>query len=1145
MKKNNLINLSAVGWNFASILAIFLIAAAFTVPVFAQQEAGQINGTVKDPNEAVIPGATVTVRNTATNATRTVTTDDDGAYLVPNLQPSSYEVSATKQGFQDAKETVQVTVGGRITLNLTTGVENIRTETVTITSGGGAEINTTDQQLSTTITGKQIQDLPILNRNPYSLVNLSGNVSPGDPTGRGAGVAINGQRAASTSILLDGAENNDLFTATIAQTTPLESVGEFQVITSNFSAEYGRASGGIVNVSTRSGSNRFVGNVFAYNRNSALAANSFENNAKPDPITGKVTKPNFNRNQFGYFVSGPILKDKLFFSNSTEWTIVRSKAQIFAYVPTQTLLNFSNINTRNFFSQYGSFAANATPGNIAPCSAVFSPGNTDPTIATFCVNTFGANGNNFPLYQRVAYTASEDAGGGTPQDTYSTVTRIDWNINDKSQFYGRYAVDRPKGLLGTSTNSPYSGFDIGEAKMNHNLLLNYARTFSGNLVLNTKAVYRRGTDSNILSSDPSTPSLYFFSNQPASFNGDPIALPGYYPFSPSAGLPRSGTQQQYHLNEDINYILGKHTFKFGGQYVYISAKDTFPAFQNAQFTLGSTATGAVANLVGGQLLQLQVAVDPQGKFPGQSVNLPVKFPDFTRDNRYNEFALYFNDSWRVIPRLNINLGLRYEYYGVQKSKSGLDSNFYFGSGSTIQEQIRNGFTGVASENGGLWRPDKNNFAPRVGFAYDLFGDGRTSIRGGYGIAYERNFGNITFNVIQNPPFYAVLSAFASDYGGNLPIPTNGFGPLAGSGGSSVLQRTSLRHVREDIVNAYAHLYSLAFEREIVNGTAARVEFSGSAGRKLYSIENINRIGTSTRYIGTNNAAVCPAGIAPNSRLNCQYSNINTRGNGGYSNYNGLSLSLVSNNLLDSGLAFTARYTYAVSKDNLSSTFSESTNNINLGLTDPFDPSYDYGFADFDIRHRFVSSFNYDMPFARNLSNGFAKTLLDGFSINGILTANTGTPFTVFDCTNAITTCLRIKPTAPLARSNSNPTAAGANVFTYLDLSNQTANPFTDLSGGTEVGPFPTDVTRRNAFRGLGGWNFDLGFIKNVRFSERYGIQLRAELINAFNMTDFQIDGSSADLTTGAVLVTKTGSGPKDVNGNGSSRTIQLSAKFNF
>ncbi len=1106
MKKYNLLNLSAVGRSYASILWILLAAATFTFPVFAQQEAGQINGVVRDPNEAVIPGATVTARNTATNAVRTVTTDDDGNYLVPNLQPGTYEVTASKQGFEDARETVQVTVGGRITVSLQAGVQT-QAVTVDVTSGGDAQINTTDQQISTTVTGKQIQELPVLNRNPYSLITLSGNISEADPTGRGAmGVAINGQRAASTNVLLDGGENNDIFRASIAQTTPLESVGEFQVITSNFSAEYGRASGGIVNVSTRSGSNHFNGNVFAFNRNSALGANSFDNNAR------STERPFFNRNQFGYFVSGPILKDKLFFSNSTEWTIIRSTAPVFAYVPTQNFINSSNVNTRNFFAAYGQLRS-----DVMPVGAPVAIG-----------------GSATPNFQLVSYNAPVDAGGGIPQDTYSTVTRIDWNINDKTQLYGRYAQERPKFAPGTNANSPYAGFDISEIDLNHNMLLNFARTFSNNLVSNTKAVFRRLKLDYSLTNDPSIPSLYFFQNQGATFDGNFIALPGYLPTVPSAGIPGDETQSVFQINQDVNYLFGKHTFKFGGQYINIRDNNTFPAFQNASLTLGSTLANAVSNLANGQITRLLVAVDPQGRFPGQTINLPVSYPNFTRINRYNEYAAYFNDTWRVVPRLNLNLGLRYEFYGVQRSEGDKDANFYFGSGSNIFEQIRNGRAGVASENGGLWRPDKNNFAPRVGFAWDVFGDGKTSFRGGYGIAYERNFGNVTFNVIQNPPFYATVQL------NNVPIPLSSFGPLAGSSGTATLPRSSLRFVRNDIKNAYAHLYSLALEREVFERTTARVEFSGSAGRDLYSIENINRRGTGTRFLGSNGASTCPAGLTPQDppRLNCQYGDINTRGNNGYSNYNGLTLSMVSNNLLNSGLAFTARYTYAVSKDNLSSTFSESNNNFNLGLTDPFNPSYDYGNADFDVRHRFVGSFNYDVPFARNLSNGFAKSLLDGFSINGIVTARTGSPFTIYDCTNAtFSTCVRIKP---INGVNYTFTGAGANNFTYLDLSGQTPSDFTDVTGGTEVGPFPTDVTRRNAFRGPGGWNFDLGLIKNVRFSERYGLQLRADLINAFNMTDFVVDGASADLTNGAVNAFKVGSGP-----GGTQRTIQLSAKFNF
>ncbi|HYY58906.1 MAG TPA: carboxypeptidase regulatory-like domain-containing protein, partial [Pyrinomonadaceae bacterium] len=302
--KISLLQRSAVKGIRYAISALFVVLV-FSVAVMAQ-ESGSINGTVTDPNGALVPGATVTVKSVGTSAERTVTTATDGTYLVTNLQPGLYDVSVTATGFGATTQRAQVSVGGRLTLDFALGLGAQPTATVEVVAGsGGVEVNTTDQQVSSVVTNRQIRELPTVTRNAYDLVSLSGNVAT-DTSLRGTGFAINGQRAASTSILLDGAENVDTFTAGIGQAVPLDSVQEFRVITGNFSAEYGRASGGVVNVATIAGSNEFHGTLYEFNRISKLASNGFDNNANG------IERAVFTRNQFGYSVGGPIFKNKLF-----------------------------------------------------------------------------------------------------------------------------------------------------------------------------------------------------------------------------------------------------------------------------------------------------------------------------------------------------------------------------------------------------------------------------------------------------------------------------------------------------------------------------------------------------------------------------------------------------------------------------------------------------------------------------------------------------------------------------------------------------------------------------------------------------------------------------------------------------------------
>jgi outer membrane receptor protein involved in Fe transport len=1087
------------------LLTMSFLLALSTI-AFAQ-ETGQINGTVKDQNGGLVAGATVKVKNNGTNAERNTTTNSSGYFAVTNLLPGSYEVEINATGFKGQKVPATVTIGGSTTQNVDLNVSGT-VDTVDIVSTGVAEVNTTDQQQSTIVTGKQITSLPILNNNPYNLAVLAPNVTDNDPGGNGVGVAINGQRSASTSILMDGVENSNVFSATVGQSIPQDAVGEFRIVTNSFSAEYGRASGGIVSVSTKGGTNKFIGNAFAQNRNSALSSNGYARNA-----TGQ-DRVNYNRNQDGITFSGPVVKDKLFFLNSFQSTRVRSKGSVLAWVPSAALIASTAANTRAFFAAYGTLKATPT-GQV--------------------------DANRFQL---VKYEAPINGGGGTPLNDINNVSRIDWTVSDKTSLFGSWKYNKTDNLPGTATNSPYKGYDGSTKGVGHIFQGSFTHLFTSNVIFDAKVAYTRGVGKVSLSQSAATPTLYLFQAFGATNDdqdGSPYALPGFAPFSPGGGLPIFGTQQILDAKPNLSWTTGNHSFRFGAQYVFIQDKEHFGAYEGASYFLsaGASLTTALANLVAGNAQLLNVAIDPQGKTPGGTINLPVKSPNFERTNRFQEYGLYALDNWRVFSNLTLNLGLRYEYNGPQKSKEGLDSNFFLGSGSNIYQQIRNGGVKVASTNGGLWKPDRNNFAPRLGFAWDITGDGKTSLRGGYGVGYERNFGNVTFNVIQNPPFYAVLSVPS-------PISVNNFGALAASSGTATLPRSSLRYVREDIRNAYAHQWSLSLQREIAKSTTINIEYAGSAGRKGYTLENINRSGTGPRFLGSNTSTTCPTGIAANNRLNCQFSNINTRGNNGYNNNNSVSTSLESNNLFSTGLATVFRYTYAVNRDNLSSTFSSSSNNFNLGLLDPFNPSLDYGYSDYDTRHRFVGSIIYPIPF--KLENGAANAVLGGWNLSTVITMQSGAPFTIFDCTNAsATTCIRLQNGSSLTY-NGTRVEAGANNFNFIDLSRVKVTTFSDVSGGTEVGPFPSNVQRRNSYRGPGRWNVDASVFKIFNLTERYKLQVRADAFNIFNHADLFINGSSADVSANLIF-----DADGNVIGNNSSvkafksgiRFAQVELRFTF
>jgi outer membrane receptor protein involved in Fe transport len=1141
--------------NLLGLLALLLILPSL---VFAQADTGTLSGTVRDTSGAVVPDAMVAVRNTATGNQRAAQTGGDGVYTMPGLPPALYDVTITKSGFADYKTQATITVGSHVTLDAPLSVSQVSTTVeVVAVAGGGAELNTQSAEISQIVTPEQVQQLPSLTRNPYDFVALAGNVSGGDrsvssgnpqlngsgqnDTDRGVGFSLNGQRTSGTEILLDGAENTNVFDTSVGLLIPQDAVQEYRVITNNFDAQYGRTSGGVVDVITKSGTNALHGDAWEFNRLSAYTANTFTNNATGTP------KGQYTRNQFGYDLGGPIKKDKLFVYQSTEWLRVRSAANLTAYVPTPQLLASLPANVQAFFSTYGqgapsSFLGTVSAGTSGALTAAGCAAQTAP--AANCGDFLKKIPAATPAFGLVGFTAPVDAGGDAPQNTYTLVGRFDYNFTNNTQMYFRYGRESLV-ALGSQFVGPYPQYNVGQSIYNNNFLLSVSHTFSSNLLSTTKLSFFR--DDGAFSYNTAlqeTPTLFLYNA--AHINGQPVQFPGFYDFNTgTGGLPFGGPQNTLQLNEDLSWTRGKHNFKYGGQYNYIQLNRGFGAYAQANEQIGSSLPKGLDNLADGILTDFKKAVDPAGKLPcftgpytgaatppsiataACTLTFPLNEPAFNRSYRYNDWALYAEDSWRVTPRFTFNFGLRYEHYGVQHNDNpNLDSNLYYGPGANIFQQINTAqiLTVPNSPIKGLWKPRWGTVGPRIGFAYDVFGDGKTSLRAGYGITYERNFGNVTFNMIQNPPNNATVDIS----GGVVPITTSNLGPFAGAtcptlpAKPCVLPPVSPRNVAQDIQVAQTQFWGVSIERRLGNKALAAIEYSGAHGVHLYDVTNVNEIGDGQVYLGQ-------SAVGGLTRANQQFTSINNRGTRGFSHYNALNVKFQTQEVGRSGVTLQTNYTYAHALDNLSSTFSENSTGSNgvgnLGYTNPADVWVDYGNSDFDIRHRIALSATWQEPFLKN-GKGVARQVAGGWSISPIFTARTGVPFSIADSTNSLNAGTgpygipRYVPTAaiPSLHTGAAVDTGSPNLFNLLTL--PAANSFTGLLGVSDFGPYPANMTGRNAFYSPGAWGFDLAVAKSFFLTERFSLKFRAEAFNVFNHSNMYVNGFNLDAAnfSGPILV---------------------------
>jgi hypothetical protein len=1138
---------------FAVIAVAFVCLSGIAA---AQTQFGTITGRVADPNGAVVPGARVTLSNVTNSVKNDTTTDAEGNYLFGNVFAGTYEITVEKEGFGPSKRRLTVEVGGRVDADITLQVGTLG-GTVTVTDE--TPVNTTTGELSRTVNEKEIMNLPLITRNPYALVSLAPGASDtGAVTGdvRGLGLAVNGMRTSSINFMLDGGENNDTFFAGVGQNIPLDAVQEFRVQTNAMTAEFGR-NAIVTNVVTKSGSNSLHGSLYEFYRGSDLASSTFDDNASGTP------KSNYVRNQFGGSAGGRIIKDKTFFFGSYEGVRVRSQGSARYFIPTQNFLTNASPTSRAFITGFGGLPAATDPifitarqiiEDIEQCGPYGSPGcdlrnsNTGAVIAP-----------DTPMFQRTTIRSQINAGGGNPQNSHLFTGRIDHRISNKTSFLGRYAFENTLLFPGTVSLSPYEGFNTGQRARNQNLNLTFTHTFSPSMVNETRLIYNRVFQNQPLGAAPGTVPCWqydFFGNTPT---GDIIALPGYVPdVCAFAGIPFGGPQNIYQGYTGFTKLHGKHTLKAGGQMLHMRDNRSFGAYENGYFD-----TFAAQGLLDGQVDFIFVAIDPNGHVPGDvystATDGPFKAPSFTRHYRYNEFAVYAEDQYKWSQRLTFTAGLRWEYFGVHhspKNEQLLDANLYLGAVGGANQSL---FQSVANarfrRTSQFYKQDWNNIAPRVGFAWDIKGNGKSVLRGGYGLFFDRNFGNATFNAIQNPPNYAVISLVPLGSFGvsNAPVNVNQFNTLAAIGGANLTISSSARMLDNDLETAYSAQWNVTFSQELKN-FVTEFSYIGSNGYKLYSLNNLNQLGSCLLLPGI----TCVPGGGRTSRLNqTGLTGMNRRGNEGLSRYKGFSVDVRSRLIGQTGLSLRGNYTWSHSRDNSSSFFGDSPfeANFGFGFRDPFNPAGDLADSTNDIRHRASISGTWDTPWHKQ-QNGLGQ-LLGGWTINGIFQGQTGGAFTVYDnsdsqCNNSGTNfCLPVVNGA-VPGITQTPSTTLPNTFTLYSL----GSAFRTQEAFCAADPDPLACTARlyvlqsnllsprNLFRTPGYWNLDASVLKNIKLPwEGKNLQLRAEFFNVLNHSNlFAVPGTNQFTGSGSVVTAKRGVTPA---GGVERRIIQLAVRFTF
>ncbi|MCU1329004.1 MAG: TonB-dependent receptor [Bryobacterales bacterium] len=1083
---------------------------------WGQTGTGHISGRVVSDTREPIHLASVRLVSGQTARAAETATSDQGDFAFAAVAPGVYQLHVSARGLTTLETPVTVLAGARVRADFV------------LSANGDGRVVIDDLMPGRLVSEAEIGSLPNLTRDVFRFTGLTGNASEAGLGTRGTGFAFNGQREASTAILVDGAEAKDEFFGTAGRPIPVDAVAAVSVLNAGFTAEFGRAGGAVVNVTGRQGDRTFHGSGYVFSRLPALSANSFDANSRG------LRRPGFDRNQFGLAAGGPIVSGKLFFFANAEGTLIRSRATQAAWVVTPQLLAETAANTRSYFQQLGQLRPGSQITRTASLADLTAIIGRNPCLGLLCARLPAT----FPLFSRVTWDGPGDDSGGIPGDGWNLYNRVDYNVSQRTTFYGRYQHFQQRDQEGTLAQSPYADYDLRQQQTAKSVLLIGSHSWSPRWTSNLTAAFDRLTiEQQGLTSRGVVPGMYANPFGPVTIGLEPVAFPGYSPYTPGSAGRFGGPQSTVQVKGDTGWTRGRHDLRFGGSYWYLRDNRTDATYENAVASLSNVPGlgGPLAGLLFGTFAQMQVAVDPQGQLPCGTVptcslRLPLRSPSFSRSNRFHDGALYIQDFWRPARRLSVTAGLRWEYFGVQHNGDPtLESNWYAPRvASPDTELARYLLEGglqrsTDSTAGGLYRPDFNNFAPRVGMSWDVSGDGKTIVRGGYGIGFERNFGNVDFNVMQNLPNHAVLSVPG-------PITTDNFGPLSNTSGQISLPPAGARIINPSLKTAHAHLWNASVQRQVWRAVTYTFQYSGSKGADLYSISYPNQKGFRNFVMGE----VCTGRGDCRTSPNPYYSQeVGYRGNQGYSRYYGIDNRLSVNNLLASGVVLTASYTWARAVDNLSSTFFEAggrgvtnrfgdrnitVNNGNFvrGLLDPFRPGLDEGSADFDVRHRVVVSGNWSVQVWKRWRR--SGMLLSGWNVAPIWTARSGQPFSVFDSiaqTLDLNTPRATFTKAVSTKPNTFVAAPGANTFQIYTFFPAEISHEPNLL--TPTSNWLPNMSKRNSFRAPGFHNLDVAIYKDTRLNEKLTLQLRGEFFNLLNHANLYLIGTTANTGAGNTI----------------------------